>query len=280
MGEPRSLGAGALRDLAERHGIRPKRSLGQHFLVDPNLARAIASDAHVGPGDRVVEIGAGLGSLTRALAETGAAVLAIELDRALLPALERSVDDLSGIRILHADAMSFGWIDALAPGEWVLAGNLPYHVATPLLLETLERVSRIRRFLVMVQREVGERLVAPPGSSSYGVPSVRVAYRAHAALLRRVPPEVFWPRPKVSSVVVRLDRRERPPVEVAEGRLWRVVEAGFAERRKTMRNAMRRLGLDADRAEAALIDAGIEPAARAETLGIEDFVRLAEALPA
>jgi 16S rRNA (adenine1518-N6/adenine1519-N6)-dimethyltransferase len=265
-----------LRALAARHGIRPKRSLGQHFLLDPNLGRAIAADSGAGPGDRVVEIGAGLGSLTRALAETGAEVLAIELDRALLPALEESVSGLDGVKVLTADAMAF---EALGDHEWILAGNLPYNVATPLVLETLARAPRIRRLVVMVQREVGERLAAGPGDEGYGAPSVRVAYRARASIVRRVPAAVFWPRPKVASLVVALDRRERPPVAVEEARLWRVVDAGFAERRKTMRNALRRLGLGLDEAGRALDDAGIDPAARAETLSLEDFARVAEVVP-
>ena len=279
MGERTSLGASALRGLAERHGIRPKRSLGQHFLLDPNLARAIAVDTGARPGDHVVEIGAGLGSLTRALAETGVEVLAIELDPALIPALEESVDGLDAVRVLPADAMAFGWLEALGDHDWILAGNLPYNVATPLVLETLARSPRIRRLLVMVQREVGERLAAGPGDEGYGAPSVRVAYRARPVIIRRVPPEVFWPRPKVDSVVVALDRRERPPVAVDEARLWRVVDAGFAERRKTMRNALRRLGLGVEEADRALAEAGVDPSTRAETLSLEDFARLAEAVP-
>jgi 16S rRNA (adenine1518-N6/adenine1519-N6)-dimethyltransferase len=277
--ERTSLGASALRALAARHGIRPKRSLGQHFLLDPNLGRAIAADSGAGPGDRVVEIGAGLGSLTRALAETGAEVLAIELDRALIPALEESVSGLDGVQVLNADAMAFEWLEALGDHEWILAGNLPYNVATPLVLETLARAPRIRRLVVMVQREVGERLAAGPGDEGYGAPSVRVAYRARASILRRVPAAVFWPRPKVASLVVALDRRERPPVAVEEARLWRVVDAGFAERRKTMRNALRRSGLGLEEAGRALDEAGIDPAARAETLSLEDFARVAEVVP-
>jgi 16S rRNA (adenine1518-N6/adenine1519-N6)-dimethyltransferase len=279
MGERTSLGASALRELAERHGIRPKRSLGQHFLLDPNLARAIAGDTGARLGDHVVEIGAGLGSLTRALAETGVEVLAIELDRALIPALEESVHGLEAVRVLRADAMAFGWLDVLGDHDWILAGNLPYNVATPLVLETLARAPRIRRLVVMVQREVGDRLVAAPGDEAYGAPSVRVAYRARPAVLRRVPPEVFWPRPNVESVVVAFDRRERPPVAVDEARLWPLVDAGFAERRKTMRNALRRLGLGVEEADRALAEAGVDPSTRAETLSLEDFARLAEAVP-
>jgi 16S rRNA (adenine1518-N6/adenine1519-N6)-dimethyltransferase len=280
MDDGEALGAGALRALAERHGIRPRRSLGQHFLLDPNLARAIAADAGVGPGDRVVEIGAGLGSLTRALAGTGADVLAVEVDPALLPALRESVFGLPNVRTLAADAMGWEWAEHVGGPGAVLCANLPYNVATPLVLETLERVPDVVRLVVMVQREVGERLAAGPGDEAYGGPSVRVAYRARASLVRRVPPDVFWPRPKVASVVVRLDRLPESPVAVDEGRLWRVVDAGFAERRKTMRNAVRRLGLPVEEADGALEAAGIEPSARAETLSLEEFARLAERVPA
>jgi 16S rRNA (adenine1518-N6/adenine1519-N6)-dimethyltransferase len=278
-GEGSPFGAGALRALAERHGIRPKRSLGQHFLIDPNLARAIVSDADVGPGDHVVEIGAGLGSLTRALAEAGAEVLAVEVDPSLIPALQESVSGLDRVRVLHADATDPEWQDELGEDTWILAANLPYNVATGMVLETLRDVPQVRRLVVMVQREVGERLAARPGEGAYGIPSLRVAYRAEASLLRRVPPSVFWPRPKVASVIVRLERRDTPPVGIAEGRLWRVVDAGFAERRKTMRNALRRLGVEREDADRLLEASGIDASARAETLSLEDFARLAEALP-
>jgi 16S rRNA (adenine1518-N6/adenine1519-N6)-dimethyltransferase len=274
-----SLGAGALRALADRHGIRPKRSLGQHFLIDPNMARAIVADAGVGPGDRVVEIGAGLGSLTRALAGAGAEVLAVEVDGSLIPALEGSLSGFDRVRVLHADATDPGWQEALGGGEWVLAANLPYNVATHLVLNTLRNVPQVRRLVVMVQREVGERLVAGPDEDAYGIPSVRVAYRAAGSLVRSVPPSVFWPRPSVESVIVRLERRDEPAVGVAEDRLWAVVDAGFAERRKTMRNALRRLGLEGGDAGDLLRDAGIDPSARAETLSLEEFARIAEALP-
>jgi 16S rRNA (adenine1518-N6/adenine1519-N6)-dimethyltransferase len=279
-GEHASFGAGALRALAERHGIRPKRSLGQHFLIDPNLARAIAADAGVGPGDRVVEIGAGLGSLTRALADAGAEVLAVEVDPSLIPALEESVFGLDRVRVLHTDATDPEWQDALEGDGWVLAANLPYNVATHLVLDTLQDVPRVGRLVVMVQREVGERLVAGPGDRAYGIPSVRVAYRAEGTLVRRVPASVFWPRPKVESVIVRLVRREAPPVAVDEGRLWAVVDAGFAERRKTIRNALRRLGMEGEVADGLLGAAGVDPSARAETLSLEEFARIAESLPA
>ena len=160
-----------------------------------------------------------------------------------------------------------------------MVSNLPYNIAVPLVVEMLEGVPAVESFLVMVQREVGERLAAGPGEDAYGAVSVRVAYRAEAALVRRVPPSVFWPRPKVESVLVRLDRRAHPPVDVDAERLFRVVDAGFAERRKTLRNALRRLGLSAEAAASALARCGLEPDARAETLSLEGFARLAGVVP-
>ena len=276
---PRGLGAGAIRDLAARHGIRPTKSLGQNFLIDPNLARAIAADAEVGAGDRVVEIGAGLGSLTVALAAAGAWVRAIEFDRRLLPALEEATTGLDGVEIVHADAMKVDWAAELSSGTWTVCANLPYNVAVPLVLTILERAPTVARIVVMVQREVGERFAATPGQEGYGAVSVRVAYRATAAIVRRVPASVFWPRPKVASVVVRFDRLGAPAVDADPERLWRVVDAGFAERRKTMRNALRRLGLDLAGADAVLASCGVAPTARAEELDLATFAAIVEALP-
>jgi 16S rRNA (adenine1518-N6/adenine1519-N6)-dimethyltransferase len=268
-----------VRDLAARHGIRPSKRLGQNFLLDPNLARAIAGDAGVTHGSRVVEIGAGLGSLTVALADAGATeVLAIEFDRALLPGLEEAVAGRPAVRIVHADATKLDWPATLDGGEWVCCANLPYNVGTRILLEVLETAPMVRTFAVMVQREVGERLAAGAGDPAYGAPSVRVAYRARARLVRNVPPDVFWPRPTVGSTIVRLDRLAAPPVDVDETRLWRLVDESFSQRRKTMRGALRRLGL-AD-PDAMLDAAGIDPTARGETLGLVDFARLAAMMPA
>ena len=272
------LGAGAVRDLAGRHGIRPSRSLGQHFLIDPNLARAIAAEAGAAPGVRVVEVGAGLGSLTVALASAGSEVLSIEFDRALVPALLEVVGALPAVRVLVADAMKLDWAAELGAGEWTMSANLPYNIATPLLLELLGRVTAIRTFVVMVQREVGERLAARPGEEGYGAVSVKVAYRARARIVRRVPPTVFWPRPGVESVIVRLERLDTPPVGVAAERLWPVVEAGFAQRRKTLENALVRLGLDRARAADVLARSGVSPRARAEELDLAALARVAAAV--
>ncbi|MFL5738305.1 MAG: 16S rRNA (adenine(1518)-N(6)/adenine(1519)-N(6))-dimethyltransferase RsmA [Actinomycetota bacterium] len=271
------LGARSLRELAERHGISPKAALGQHFLIDPNLADAIAAASGAAPGVSVVEIGAGLGSLTRALAERRASVLALEFDRALIPALTEAVGDLPDVAIRQADATSLAWQSLLGNASWRCAANLPYNVGVPILLRALEEAPAIEEYVVMVQREVAERLVAGPGDDSYGTTSLRVAYRADAEILRTVPPSVFWPRPHVGSAVVRL-KPHPPRVATDPGVLFRVIDVSFAERRKTMRSAARRLAVPADRVADTLRSAEIDPDARAESLSLDRFAALAEAL--
>jgi 16S rRNA (adenine1518-N6/adenine1519-N6)-dimethyltransferase len=261
-----------VRDLLAEHGLSPSRALGQNFVADPNTVRRIARLAEVGPGDRVVEVGPGLGSLTLALAETGASVTAVELDRHLLPAL-RSVVEPEGVRVVHGDAMSLDWDAVLGPSVgWSLVANLPYNIATPLVLDLLEQVPAIERILVMVQREVGERLAAGPGSKAYGIPSVKVAYRASAEVVGRVPATVFIPPPRVESVLVRLRRLPVPPVAADPGALFRLVEAGFGQRRKMLRRSLAGL-VD----PAAFEQAGVRPEARAEELSLADWDRLARA---
>jgi 16S rRNA (adenine1518-N6/adenine1519-N6)-dimethyltransferase len=204
-------------------------------------------------------------------------VLAVELDRAIVPALREVVAGLP-VTIRVADAVRLDWTDVLG-GEapWKMVSNLPYNVAVPLLLKMLEAELPIERYVVMVQREVGERLVANPGEEPYGAPSVAASYRAHRRLLRRVPPTVFWPEPGVESVLLELIPRE-PPVPTDPGALFRVVDEGFAQRRKTMRNALVRLGLDARTAASALAECGLDAAVRAEELGLGDFACLAGAI--
>ncbi|MEX2274591.1 MAG: 16S rRNA (adenine(1518)-N(6)/adenine(1519)-N(6))-dimethyltransferase RsmA [Actinomycetota bacterium] len=271
-----------MRDLAARHEIRPSRSLGQNFLIDPNLARRIASLASVEPTERIVEVGAGLGSLTLALAGTGAQVTAIEFDRALLPALQEVVGDLDNVKIIEADATSLDWRALLGSTRWILCANLPYNVATPLLLDLLADAPQIRDYLVMVQREVGERLVAGPGDAAVGAVSLKVAYRAQAKIERRVPPTVFWPAPKVGSVLVRLTPRDLPPrgtQDLLAEELFATIDGSFAQRRKTMRNAVRRLApIDASEANALLERANVRPQARPEELDLDAFARITREL--
>lgn len=263
-----------VRDLLTAHGLSPSRALGQNFVADPNTVRRVARLAGVGPGDRVVEIGPGLGSLTLALAETGAQVTAVEIDRYLLPVL-RSVVEPHGVRVVQGDALRLDWDEVLGPAgdpaaPWVLVANLPYNIATPLVLDLLARVPQIERMVVMVQREVGERLVARPGTKAYGIPSVKVAYRADAEVVGRVPPTVFVPPPRVESALVRLRRLPRPRVDADPDRLFRLVEAGFRQRRKMLRRSLAGL-VDA----AGFERAGVRPDARAEDLDLDAWARLA-----
>lgn len=274
---PPALGRRTIRELAERHGIRPTKALGQNFLIDPNLARAIATAVGAAPGVRVLEIGAGLGSLTTALAATGADVLAVEFDRALVPALTEVVGSLGNVRIEVADAMRLDWSSVLGDGEWAMASNLPYNVAVPLLLDLLLVAPGIAIYVVMVQREVADRLAASAGAEAYGAVSVKVAYHADASMLRAVPPSVFWPEPKVGSALVRL-LPHPPRVSTPRGALFRVIDEGFAQRRKTMGNALKRLGLDATRATSVLERCAIASDARAETLDLAAFARITDAL--
>jgi 16S rRNA (adenine1518-N6/adenine1519-N6)-dimethyltransferase len=267
--------ARSLRELAARHGVRPRKSLGQHFLVDPNLARSIVRWAGVGPGDRVLEIGAGLGSLTMELARAAERVVAVEVDPAAVAALRDVTEAAGNVDVVVGDALRLEWGSVLGDHVWKMVSNLPYNVAVPVTMELLEGAPQVTAFTVMVQREVGERLVAAPGDPQYGSVSVRVAYHATAATIRRVPPSVFWPEPNVESVIVRLDRRP-PPVPTPRDELFRVVEEGFAQRRKTMRNALIRLGLGRPVAERALAACGLERNVRAERLGLTEFACLAE----
>jgi 16S rRNA (adenine1518-N6/adenine1519-N6)-dimethyltransferase len=233
--------------------------------------------ARVGPGSRVVEVGPGLGSLTVAMAERGAEVLAVEIDPALVPALQEVVAPFDQVRVVVQDAVRADWRDLLGPepGPWAMVANLPYNVAVPVVMTVLEQEPRIERLLVMVQREVGERLSAGAGHPQYGAVSLRVAYRAEARVVRPVSRSVFWPKPNVDSVLVSIERR-LPPVEVDEAALWRLVAEAFAQRRKTMRSALLRLGLSPEAAEGALAACGVDRMARPEELGLEPFACLAE----
>jgi 16S rRNA (adenine1518-N6/adenine1519-N6)-dimethyltransferase len=225
----------------------------------------------------VLEIGAGLGSLTVALAELDAEVLAVELDRALLPALEEVVAGRSNVRVVSGDAVHMDWAATLDDGPWRMASNLPYNVAVPVVMRLLEEAPSVRDLLVMVQREVGERLAATPRADAYGAVSVKVRYFADAKLLRRIPRSVFWPEPAVESVLLRVTPRE-PPVSTNRQRLFRVIEEGFAQRRKTMANALVRLGADRTASARMLEACGADARARAESLSLQQFACLTDAI--
>lgn len=259
--------------LLAAHGLEPSRALGQNFVVDPNTVRRIARLAAVGPDTPVVEIGAGLGSLTLALAETGAEVVAVERDRHLVPILRRVVEGRP-VRVVEADATDLDWSTLLAGHDrWVLVANLPYNVATPLVLDLLAEAPAIERMLVLVQLEAGERLAAGPGSRTYGIPSVKVALRAEARLVGRVGPEVFLPRPRVDSVLVDIVRRDRPTTDADLEVVVGLVERAFNQRRKMLRRSL--AGVVDDQAfEAAAVD----PTGRPEQLDVAAWGRLADAI--
>lgn len=258
-----------LTELLQRHGLEASKALGQNFVVDPNTVRRIARLAGVGPGDHVVEIGPGLGSLTLALLETGASVTAVEMDRFLLPAL-REVVAGRDVRIVEGDAREVDWADVLAGADsWHLVANLPYNVATPLVLDLLRDVPAITRMLVMVQLEVGERLAAGPGSKTYGIPSVKVALRARARVAGRVGPDVFVPRPRVDSALVEIVRLDEPATTADPDQLVALVERAFNQRRKMLRRSL--AGIVAPEAFEA---SGIDPQARPEQLSVQEWGRL------
>ena len=273
------LTSGDVRNLLRDHAIRPSRALGQNFLGDPNTARRIVRLAGVEAGDRVLEIGPGLGSLTLALADVGARVHALELDRHLVPAIESVLRGVPDVTVEQGDALTWDFAGRLRDGPWSCVSNLPYNVATPVVARVLEEAPTVTRLLVMVQREVGERLVAGPGTKAYGAVSVKVSFHATARIVGAVPPTVFVPRPKVESALVQLERRVAPPVEVPSyAALFDLVGAGFAHRRKMLRRAL--AVVLGDRTEAVLTAAGVAPTARAEELDLEAWAGVARAAAA
>ena len=256
----------------EGAGLRAKRALGQNFVVDANTVRKIARLANIDNHGHVLEIGAGLGSLTLALAETGAQITAVEVDDQLIPLLHENVDPIDNITVVHADAMNLNWNELLVGGDkWALVANLPYNVATPLVADVLDFVPQVQRMLVMVQKEVGERFCASPSTEAYGALSVKVAFHATARIAGIVPPTVFLPKPNVDSALVEIVRHDQPiDALINQKELFSLVRMGFAKRRKMLRGSL------AGRVSPEQFEeADIAPTARAEELSVHDWMRLA-----
>jgi 16S rRNA (adenine1518-N6/adenine1519-N6)-dimethyltransferase len=276
MTDGRLLDPTAIRRLAAEVGLRPSKQRGQNFVIDANTVRRLVDTSGVGPGDTVLEIGPGLGSLTAGLLAVGAEVTAIEIEPSLAERLPHTMADLGGpagrLRVLAADALTVTTLPGPAPNH--LVANLPYNVAVPALLHALATWPSLSQGLVMVQLEVADRLAAPPGSRTYGIPSAKIAWHAGAVRAGVVPASVFWPKPNVESGLVRLTRHEPPPTTATRSEVFAVVDAAFAQRRKMLRSALA-ARYDADRVRAALRQAGLDPEARGETLGIDEFARLA-----
>ncbi|MEU8135595.1 16S rRNA (adenine(1518)-N(6)/adenine(1519)-N(6))-dimethyltransferase RsmA [Streptodolium elevatio] len=277
---PGLLGPADIRELAGALGVRPTKQLGQNFVIDANTVRRIVRTAEVRPDDVVVEIGPGLGSLTLALLEAADRVVAVEIDPVLARHLPTTVEARMPERadrfaLVHADAMTV--TELPGPPPTALVANLPYNVSVPVLLHMLQTFPSIERTLVMVQSEVADRLAARPGGKVYGVPSVKAAWYADVKRAGAIGRNVFWPAPNVDSGLVSLVRREPPATTATREEVFAVVDAAFAQRRKTLRAALAGWAGSPAAAEEALVAAGVDPKARGEALDVGQFTRIAEA---
>lgn len=267
-----------IRAILRRYDIRPRKRLGQHFLASPAILDRIVAHAELGPQDAVLEVGAGLGSLTARLAERAGHVVAVEVDEAMVRILGEVKDRYPNVEIVQADVLRLD-LDALFPPGLTrkVVSNLPYRIASPLIVRLLQEVRALERAVLTVQREVAERVVASPGTRDYGLLTLLVRYRARAEIVERIPPRAFLPPPRVHSAVLLL--RPRQPPEVAdEALLFRLIRAAFAQRRKQLRNALQAAGLPIEELERAARQAGIDLGRRGETLPLEAFVALTDAL--
>lgn len=288
----RLLGAAEIRALAAELDLTPTKKLGQNFVVDANTVQKIVRIASVQPGESVVEVGPGLGSLTLAILQAGASVTAVEIDRRLAARLAETAAahgaDPDALNVVTADALR---VTALPGAPTVVVANLPYNVSVPVLLHLLESFAGLQRGVVMVQSEVGERLAAPPGSKIYGSPSVKAAWYGHWRLAGTVSRQVFWPVPNVDSVLVSFTRDDTPRgTEQERLRTFRIVDAAFQQRRKMLRQSLAAVlssaaagagaeGATGQAASVVLENAGVVPTARAEELSVDDFQRIARAAP-
>ena len=270
-----------MRSLAESLGVRPTKQRGQNFVIDPNTVRRIVRAADLsGTGETVLEVGPGLGSLTLALLAEGHRVTAVEIDPVLAQALPGTIakyapNQADRLTVVEADAMNVLPAQIGTPDACV--ANLPYNVAVPVLLHLLAISPSLRHGLVMVQSEVADRLAAPPGSRTYGVPSAKAAWYAEVRRAGPIGRNVFWPAPNVDSGLVAFERREPPATAATREEVFAVIEAAFSQRRKTLRSALSRWMPDRDRLDAVLGAAGIDPKLRGEMLGITEFARIAGA---
>ncbi len=275
------LGAGDIRRLLAEIGFVPSRQRGQNFLADPNIVRRIVRLADVQPGDHVLEVGIGLGSLTLGLIEAGGLVTGVEIERKFGDIVRAQLPEgeLENLSIVTADATRVDWPQLLGDKSWKMVSNLPYSVGTRVLIDLLMDAPMIDTFLVMVQKEVGERLVAQPNTDSYAISSVKAAYYCDVKLVGRVKPSVFIPHPEVDSALVLLKRRPHAPVAGDPKAVFRVVDVGFGQRRKTIRQALASKW-PVESVDEALKSAAIDPKRRAETLSLEEFSAISSALTA
>lgn len=268
------LGARGLRELLKRHSIQPKKYLGQNFVIDPNTIRKVLESADVGASDDILEIGPGAGSLTLGLAGRARSVTAIEFDTRLMPVLEEVLDGASNVELINGDALE---VELSGVRANKMVANLPYNIASAVVIRVLESAPQIEASTVMTQKEVGDRLVAVPGSKTYGIPTVLVSYFASARIAGRVSRRAFWPIPGVDSVIVSVVRNDELP-DVPYLSVASVVRAAFSQRRKTVRNAIADFAGTTLEAEAALVAAGLDLSIRAEEMDLKDYLDLVRAL--
>ncbi|EPR75266.1 SSU rRNA (adenine(1518)-N(6)/adenine(1519)-N(6))- dimethyltransferase [Leifsonia rubra CMS 76R] len=271
------LGPAEIRDLADLLGIQPTKKLGQNFVIDPNTVRRIVKAAHVVSGETVVEVGPGLGSLTLGLLETGASVVAVEIDKRLAAQLPITVSQLqpdARLTVITDDALR---VTELPNDPRVFVANLPYNVSVPVLLHLLEHFDSLDRGLVMVQAEVGNRVAAGPGSKVYGSPSIKAAWYGEFSTAGLVSRQVFWPVPNVDSVLVRFERREQPGTVEERKATFALVDAAFQQRRKMLRQSLSSVLGGSAAASDRLIAADVAPTARGEELTVHDFLAIARA---
>ena len=261
--------------ILRRFNLHADKKLGQNFLISEDVVRRIATAAELAEGDAVLEIGPGIGTLTQALAETGADVTAVELDRRLLPVLDKTLEGYTNVRVINADVLELNVNEAMGGKTFKVAANLPYYITTPIIFALLEKKLPVERMVVMVQKEVAERMTAAPGGKEYGALSVAMQYYTEPELAFIVPPDCFIPRPSVDSAVVVCKNRATPPVDVCDEKLFfKVVKAAFSLRRKMLSNALKNMGITAQQAQEWLALAGIDPKRRGETLSLQDFANL------
>ncbi|AJQ25848.1 16S rRNA (adenine(1518)-N(6)/adenine(1519)-N(6))-dimethyltransferase RsmA [Pelosinus fermentans] len=261
--------------ILKRFGIRMSKKLGQNFLIDEHVVQSIVKAANITQGDAVLEIGPGIGTLTQGLAEAGAAVTAVEIDRRLIEVLAKTLEGYENIRVVHGDILRIDIGKEVAAPRYKVVANLPYYITTPIIMGLLEAHMPVDILVTMVQKEVAQRMVAVPGTKDYGSLSVAVQYYTKPEIMFVVPPASFIPPPAVDSAVIRCTVREKPPVEVNERIFFRVVKAAFAQRRKTLSNTLKTTGVPADTLKVILEKAGIDGGRRGETLSIEEFAAIA-----
>ena len=264
--------------ICKRFDIKMSKKLGQNFLIKRGIVDEIVHAAELTPGEPVLEVGPGIGTLTQGLAQSGADVTAIELDRRLLEVLDTTLASYDNVRIVHGDVLKLDVPTIMNHKPFKVVANLPYYITTPIIMSLLESKLPIERLVVMVQKEVALRMVAKPGTKDYGALSVAVQYYTEPDIVLDVPPKSFLPAPAVTSSVIRCVLRDKPPVDVIDEKLFfRVVKAGFAQRRKTFANTMRTTGLSKDRIEELLAKANIDGQRRGETFTLQEFADVANA---